>query len=138
MCSLLIMRARILAPALSCALVTFLVGCSGAGDPVPASEGLIAKVGGVTPPLVDVTAEVRDAAGEVVTLAEIDGAWLVVRTTVVDPSGDYGSAEPVLALEVCEKAVALGYKQVRVTEADGTTLVHAGHPAYGADCVELS
>ncbi|GAB3164102.1 hypothetical protein GCM10027059_19560 [Myceligenerans halotolerans] len=133
------MGTKLLVPVLSCAVATLLAGCI--AEPTVTnstpSASLSTEETGDAASLDDVTAELQAAVGDVVTLAEVDGDRLTVQTTIVDPRGDGGSQEAQLALDVCEKSLELGYQQVSVMEADGTTFVLAGHPAYGEDCTEV-
>lgn len=87
---------------------------------------------------VDVTAQMQEAAGDVVTAAtQIEESRIEVETTIADPRTGAGSAEAQRAIAVCEAALSLGVTKVSVFEADGTTFVVAGHPAYGEACTEV-
>lgn len=133
------MRTKMLAPVLSCAAATLLASCVAeptVTNPTP-SVSLSTEETDDAVTVEDVTAQVQAAAGDVVTLAEADGDRVTVQTSIVDPRGDDGSQEAQAALEVCENALELGYAHVSVMEADGTTFVLAGHPAYGEDCTEV-
>ena len=87
---------------------------------------------------VDVTAQMQQAVGSVVTTAtQVEESRVEVETTIADPRTGPGSAEAQQAIAVCEAALALGVTKVSVFEADGTTFVVAGHPAYGEACTEV-
>jgi hypothetical protein len=86
----------------------------------------------------DRTADLHASVGDIVLSAvETEPGRLEVETTITDPRGDAGSPEAREAIAVCEAARDLGYEHVRVSEADGSTFVVAGHPSYGAACAEV-
>lgn len=120
---------RTLLSSAAAALVVLLAGCA----TTPATSAPASPTG-----TVDRTADVRAVAGDTVTSAtETEPGRIEVDTTIADPRGGAGSAEAVAAIAVCNAVLSLGVTHVTVREADGTTFVVAGHPKYGATCVEI-
>lgn len=72
----------------------------------------------------------------------VDGR-MEIRTTVVDPRGDDGSAEAKTATAICEagveflKGIGTAEPSVSVFEADNTRFILAGHPVFGPTCTEV-
>lgn len=97
----------------------------------------------VAPVPVDVTAEVRDASpaleSYVKTATSAEAGRVTVESYLVDPRGEDGSAEALLALRLCSDVVAnmSGISYVSIMENDGSTWVLYGHPSYGNTCTEV-
>lgn len=89
----------------------------------------------------DRTEEVRAASGDwapsVHRAIETEPGRITVETTISDPRGENGSQQAQAAIAICEAAVSLGAAHVVVYEADGTSFVLYGHPAYGDVCTEV-
>ena len=87
----------------------------------------------------------EDAAwtDSVVSATQTEPGRLVVETSIVDPRGDEASPEAIAAIDICEAAVVLVQSRgvddpvVSVMEADGSTFVIYGHPAYPNGCSEI-
>ena len=108
--------------------------------PTPTSEIAPAEV---APAPVDMTAEVRDASppleSYVKSATSSEAGRVSVESSLVDPRGDNGSAEAVLALQLCNDVVAnmSGVSYLSIMENDGTTWILYGHPGYGSTCTEV-
>jgi hypothetical protein len=129
-------RALLALAALLIAATIALSGCSTAAAPEAA-----APAPAMSAPTAE--SEISTAAqalvgGPVTAATETEPGRLQLDTTIVDPRGEDGSPEALEALDLCEQAKAIpGVTHVSVMEADGTSFILAGHPSYGADCVEV-
>jgi hypothetical protein len=95
------------------------------------------------PTATDVTPQVRAASPDlesyVKAATSTEAGRVTVETFLVDPRGDAGSDEALLALQLCNDIVAnfAGTTNVSIMEDDGSTWVLYGHPSYGDTCTEV-
>ena len=96
----------------------------------------------VTSTGLDVTAEVKAVSPSVesyvVSGTVTEPGRITVGTTLVDPRGENGSPEALLAIQLCDDVVSLGgISNVSIMENDGSSWVLYGHPSYGNVCTEV-
>lgn len=102
-----------------------------------------APAAAVAPAPADVTGKVRDASpaleSYVKSATSSEAGRVVVESFLVDPRGENGSAEALLALRLCSDVVAnmSGVSYVSIMENDGSTWILYGHPSYGSTCTEV-
>jgi type IV pilus biogenesis protein CpaD/CtpE len=107
-------------------------------SPTPTAEQADAA-----PAPADVTSQVRDASPSlesyVKTATSPEAGRITVETSLIDPRGEAGSPEAVLALQLCSDVVAnmSGVSYVSIMEDDGSSWVLYGHPSYGNTCTEV-
>lgn len=125
MVSVATMRTLTSTAALLAALALTLTGCSSSEPEADAPSSTPSAAAED----VDLTSEAQAMVGDFVTAAHQDSeGWLFVETTLTDGTDDDA------AIAACEALVAAGYEKVNLAEADGTSYVLAGHPAYGSEC----
>jgi len=90
----------------------------------------------------DITTEVKAASPALesyvksATIAE--PGRVTVESSLVDPRGDSGSPEALLAIQLCNDVVSMGgISHVSIMENDGATWVLYGHPSHGNICTEV-
>lgn len=125
---------RVLALALTS--IAVLAGCSSpAAEPKVDYDAIKSKM---AEDYVDRTEAFKAANASAAWLGSVESAMetepgrLQINTTVVDPRGPDGSEPALVALSVCNAAVAsfgATYPHIKVMEADGTHFVLFGHPA---------
>ena len=124
---------------LGLAVVTALLAGCGSTPDTPEETPATAAA---TTAEVDRTSDIQAALDnpEVVTKAvETEPGRLTIETNIVDDRED-GGDDAAQAIAICEAGKALldtTDPYVSVMEADGTSFVIAGHPAYGAECTEI-
>ena len=120
------------------AIAVLLLSACSSNEPAPAAS-VSAPVAAVDR-TADVTAALDVAGAAAITSAEeTEPGRVVISTSIVDPRGDNGSAEAVLAVSICDVVSAMpGVEHVSIMEADGTTFVLFGHPSVPAGaCAEV-
>lgn len=90
----------------------------------------------------DITAEVKAVAPDlesyVVSATVTEPGRVTIESSLVDPRGEDGSPEALLAIQLCNDVVGLGeISHVSIMEKDGTTWILYGHPSYGNTCTEV-
>lgn len=91
----------------------------------------------------DLTAQVKEASpaleSYVKTATSAEAGRITVESSFIDPRSEDGSAEAVLALQLCADVVAnlSGVSYVSIMEDDGSSWVLYGHPSYGDTCTEV-
>lgn len=119
------------------ASIAVLTGCS-SSSPVKPKVEYDAIKSKMAANYVDRTEEFRAANPDATWLSSLKSAMetepgrLQIDTTVVDPRGPDGSEPALVAVSMCNAAVAsfgAAYPHIKVMEADGTHFVLFGHPA---------